>query len=80
MATAPHNPVSTTADIGPTRTWLRNDPAAEYLGLKGQTLRRYRMDGKGPAFHRVGGGKGRILYSLDDLDRWIESHRVDPTA
>lgn len=61
------------------------DPAGagKYLGGRGApvsipTLARWRSEGYGPRFHRV--GLRRIRYRVRDLDAWIESMAVDPTA
>lgn len=52
--------------------------AAEYLGLGGpQTLRNWRHLGRGPAYCRLG---RRIVYRREDLDRFLESGRIDPEA
>jgi len=52
--------------------------AAKYLGLKSaQTLRNWRHLGRGPAYCRLG---RRIVYLQQDLDRFLESGRIDPEA
>ena len=49
--------------------------AARLLGLSAGTLRLYRSDGRGPAYHQLG---KRILYALEDLNAWVSARRVDP--
>ena len=49
------------------RMFLTTVEAARYLGLSPLTLKRYRVTGDGPAFHRFG---GRVRYRIDDLDAW----------
>lgn len=51
--------------------------AAATLGRKPQTMARWRCEGFGPKFVRVG---GRIAYRVDDLEAWIASRVVSSTA
>ena len=61
------------------RMYLTTVEAARYIGLSQRTLKRYRVSGDGPVFHRFG---GRVRYRRDDLDDWAEKRRrvstVDP--
>ena len=50
---------------------LTETEAAAYLGLKPNTLNRWRMTNSGPAFSRIGTGRGAIRYRLSELDRFI---------
>lgn len=63
-------------------SWLSNDQAAEYLGVKPQTLRQWRAAGycgrmrggelrKPPKSYQVG---GKISYRPADLEAWLEKH------
>ena len=54
------------------RKYLTTGEAARYLGLSARTLKRYRITGEGPVFHRFG---GRVRYLRDDLDVWAEKRR-----
>lgn len=56
---------------------LRVGPAAEYVGLKPQTLNKYRMMGGGPVFYRVG---RLISYRVGDLDAWLLAQRRNSTS
>jgi predicted site-specific integrase-resolvase len=47
--------------------------AAEVLGVAVKTLTRWRWARKGPPYYRVGG----IRYRLVDLDRYVQSNRVE---
>ena len=49
------------------RTLLTTHEAAVFLGVSVQTLKRYRMTGAGPAFHRF---EGRVGYARFDLEAW----------
>jgi hypothetical protein len=49
--------------------YLRTPDAAVHLGLSPRTLEKHRCFGTGPVYRKLG---GRIVYHLDDLDRWAE--------
>ena len=49
------------------KSYLNVKQAAEYLGVKPQTLDAYRVRGKGPDFIRV---VGRIFYTKRDLRKY----------
>lgn len=46
--------------------------AADYLGVKIQTLAKWRSEGKGPPYFKLGTRK--IVYRQRDLDAWLEKH------
>jgi hypothetical protein len=54
---------------------LNDREAAEYLGLKPSTMRKYRFEGRGPAYHKFG---KRCVYFTDDLDEYRDSRRIEP--
>lgn len=52
---------------------LTTKPAAEYVGLKPQTLRRMKCEGTGPKSFK----QGRLnVYYPADLDAWLQSRLV----
>lgn len=53
---------------------------AAFLGVKPQTLRKWRLTGQGPPYVKLGGPAGRVVYRRSDVDTWIESHRFTSTA
>ncbi len=59
----------------PRREFLNIDEASNFIGVSRQTLDKWRMDGNGPAIHRVG---RRVLYSIPDLMAFMEKHRIEP--
>lgn len=60
---------------------LRSAEAAEYLGLKKQTLAMYRLKGGGPQYIRLGQGqRSPVAYRKEDLDSWLESKRFRSTS
>lgn len=56
---------------------LTPDEAGKYLRCAKQTLARWRCEGGGPAYVKVG---VRVLYHRRDLDAWIGKRRVLATA
>jgi predicted DNA-binding transcriptional regulator AlpA len=54
---------------------------AAMLGIKLQTLRRWRYEGKGPEYIRMGAKIGsRVAYRVDAVESWIETHSFRSTA
>lgn len=51
--------------------------AAEILGISPNTLKKYRMIGGGPVFHKFGRS---VRYDLDDLSDYRRLNRYDNTA
>lgn len=54
----------------PTPTFLNSKQAADYLGLKPNTLAKMRVYGNGPKYRKHG---FRVLYALEDLNAWSEA-------
>ncbi len=48
---------------------------AEYVGNSERAWIRWRGQGKGPPYVRVG---GQIRYRKRDIDAWLSKHRVVP--
>jgi hypothetical protein len=70
------NPAPTTST-----TLLPSPQAAAWLGVKPQTLRKWRCQGKGPRFVRMGiGPQSPAAYRLADLEVWVESRSFQSTA
>ena len=61
----------------PPREYLSAVEAAGFVGLSKQQLDIWRMEGGGPAFHKVG---RRVLYSVRDLREWMALHRREPLS
>jgi hypothetical protein len=55
--------------------FVNETEAAEFLGLKRQTLSNWRHKKKGPPYHKI---SNRCLYSIPDLLDYRKKHRVDP--
>lgn len=55
--------------------FLTPKEAAEFLRLKPDTLYRWRWQGKGPAYSKVG---QRVLYRQSALERYVRRNQVCP--
>lgn len=51
--------------------------AAAYTGVPAATLRKFRMQDRGPKWTKP---EGRVLYDVRDLDAWLESGRRIPSV
>jgi len=54
--------------------------AAKILGIRPQTLRIWRMTGRGPKYIRYGGRTGRIVYRVSDLEAWLDAQTHQNTS
>jgi predicted DNA-binding transcriptional regulator AlpA len=52
--------------------YLNQAAAAAFLGLSERTLERFRLDGRGPKYHKLG---RRVAYTREDLVAWADSRR-----
>lgn len=50
--------------------YLRTPEAARFVGLSIRTLEKHRIYGTGPRYSKIG---GRVVYSLEDLQSWVQS-------
>lgn len=55
------------------RAGLGTAEASIYTSLSVPTLKKYRLDGTGPRYARVG---AKIIYRPADLDAWLEARLV----
>ena len=60
----------------PDRYYRTDDPALELIATRG-TLSQWRHRGVGPRYVRLG---GRVLYLGRDLNGYLDSMVVEPTA
>jgi hypothetical protein len=51
--------------------------AARYLGISESFLNKTRTLGNGPRFLKIG---ARVVYSVDDLNQWLDQHRRRSTS
>ena len=59
------------------RKYLRNRPAAEYLGVSESFLNKRRVTGEPPAFFKIG---KVVAYSRGELDRFVRTCRRRSTT
>ena len=60
---------------------LNTAEAAQLLKCREQTLRKQRMQGRGPRFIRMGDGpNARVCYRLSDIRTWIDRRVRTSTA
>ena len=55
---------------------MNTEQAAEYIGVHVQTLKRWRQEGYGPEYRRV--GRRKIVYDREALDRFLDDGRERP--
>ena len=62
-------------------TYLSSPEVARKLGLQPQTLRKWRLQGLGPQYIRLGSHpRGRVLYRVADVERWTAARCFASTA
>ncbi|MFZ4859233.1 MAG: helix-turn-helix domain-containing protein [Desulfuromonadaceae bacterium] len=54
--------------------------AAAFLHVQPQTMDKFRINKTGPAFVRIGVGRGKILYRLSDLVKYLEANSMRDAA
>ena len=59
------------------RAMLRVDAAATWLGLSPSTLNKWRVQGKGPRFVKMGRS---VSYREADLDYWLDAQTRSSTS
>jgi len=60
---------------------LTSIQTAEHIGVKPQTLRLWRHQGKGPQYIRLGDtSKARVGYSESDILDWLNARRFSSTS
>ena len=58
-------------------TYLNTNDAARLLGLSRQTLAKWRVEGRGPPYHKFG---SRVAYRRAALDAFTEGYVFDHTS
>jgi predicted DNA-binding transcriptional regulator AlpA len=57
---------------------LSEHRAAELLGLSVRTLQRFRVEGRGPRFLKL--GRKRVAYSETEIAAWLQSCQRESTS
>jgi predicted DNA-binding transcriptional regulator AlpA len=63
--------------VATTNSLLTAEEAAEFLRLRPATLAKYRSEGGGPNFTKLG---GRVVYPKQALDAWVQQCTVSSTS
>ena len=58
----------------PTKEFLTEQEAAEYINMSVKTLRRWRFDRRGPNYAKIAGKS--IRYPISELQEWIKQQIV----
>ena len=58
-------------------TYLTSQEVADLLRVSDKTIQRWRADGSGPPYYRLGGA---IRYIRDEVLEWIQTGRVRTTT
>lgn len=61
-------------------TVVNSAEAANRLGIRVQTLRKWRYLGTGPRYIRYGGLRGRVVYRPEDLEAFLEGRIFNNTT
>lgn len=62
-------------------SYLTNNEAAEIIGIHPVTLTRWRNEGRGPNFQRLGDSRRpRIRYNSRDVHAWMKKYNMVPEA
>lgn len=59
------------------QTLIPTPQAAEYLGIKSNTLEVWRTQGTGPTYKKIG---RLVRYSVNDLDSYLEAQSRSSTS
>lgn len=78
MGTAERAHIQLNKEITVPESWQRAlncKQAADYLGVAYGSMNNWRCQGKGPRYSKY--NNGRVVYFLDDLDKYIADHSVE---
>ncbi len=59
------------------RAVVSSAEAAQILGISPRTLANWRVQGRGPAYVRIGKNRSPILYRAGGIESWLESRLID---
>ena len=62
-------------------TCVSSNRAAEILGVEKNTLRAWRMQGRGPRYVKLTPGpRGRVVYLTTEVERWLAARTYGSTV
>jgi len=59
------------------RRCVSTHEAARWLGISARTLEKYRSDGRGPTFRKLG---SRVVYAIGDRAAWADEAACQSTS
>ncbi len=60
---------------------LKNDEVAALIGIAGDTLKRWRVQGKGPRYRKIGTSRqGAVCYDRAEVEAWLKAREVQSTS
>ena len=62
------------------KSLISSTDTAKLLGIKPQTLRLWRYKGIGPKFVRYQNDRGRVYYSMEEIERFIQERTFSSTT
>lgn len=69
------------AERNPALILLTSNETADLLRISRRTLERMRVEGNGPRYLKVGGGKrSRVLYREGEILAWLERNSFGSTS
>jgi predicted DNA-binding transcriptional regulator AlpA len=68
-------------DAAPRRRAIKEQAVSDITGVPLPTIQKWRMQGKGPRFMKLGtGARSPVRYFEDDVYTWLESCRMASTG
>ena len=75
LVTERENPMSAVVESprgGELRPWSNASDLRDYLDIATQTIYKWRVEGKGPRAHKIG---GHLRFRREDVEKWLETQR-----
>lgn len=62
------------------KKYLNEKEIAAILGIPSGTIRTWRNRNRGPVYVKADGKKGRVVYPIEEFERWLSDHHVANTS
>jgi predicted DNA-binding transcriptional regulator AlpA len=60
---------------------LKNDEVAAMIGIRPDTLKTWRVQGKGPRYRKIGTSRqGAVYYDRNEVEAWLRAREVQSTS